>query len=333
MLTVITDHRCVDHDPGSSHPERPARLSTVQRALADFEEGLIRLAPTPVDLERLGVHTGEMIDRLVTIDGAGGGRIDPDTAMSNDSLLAARLAAGAGLTAIDALDRGDSEAAFCAVRPPGHHATRATSMGFCLINNVAVTAQSLTERGDRVAIIDIDAHHGNGTQDIFYDRDDVLFVSTHQYPWYPGSGALDERGRGAGLGATINIPLPAGAAGDTYRAAVDDVVVPAVERFAPDWLLVSLGFDGHRADPLSDLGLTAGDFGVLVQRITALAPLGRCIYFLEGGYDLDALFASTQASLATLLGISLKTEASSSAGPGDDVVQRAARFVTDVPSP
>lgn len=164
-------------------------------------------------------------------------------------------------------------------------------MGFCLINNVAVAGRFLADRGERVAIVDIDAHHGNGTQDIFYRDPNVLFVSLHQYPWYPYTGALTENGEGAGLGSTVNIPLAAGTGGSVYRSAIEDIVVPVVEQFAPDWLLVSAGFDGHRADPITDLGLSSADYadaaGILMNTVAA----GRRILFLEGGYDTDALAA------------------------------------------
>ena len=175
----------------------------------------------------------------------------------------ALLAAGAGLAAVDALERGEGTAAFCAVRPPGHHAEPDRAMGFCLLNNVAVTAAALRDRGQRVLIVDWDAHHGNGTQDMFWADPDVMYVSLHEWPLYPGTGRLDDVGVGPGAGTTVNFPLPAGATGDVYLAALDDVVAPLVERFAPDWVLVSAGFDAHRADPLTGLGLPSGDFADL----------------------------------------------------------------------
>ena len=240
--------------------------------------------------------------------------------MGPGSWQAARLAAGAGLVAIDGLRNGDAEVAFCAVRPPGHHATPTRTMGFCLLNNVAVAAAALADAGERVAIVDIDAHHGNGTQDAFVADGRVLFVSCHQWPLYPGTGAVDEVGTGDGLGTTINVPLPAGAAGDTYRYAMDVLVVPAVERFAPDWILVSAGFDAHRADPLTDLGLSAGDYADLMGRLTGLVPTGRLIAFLEGGYDLGALADSAGAFVAAALGVRYSPEATTSDGPGRHVV-------------
>jgi len=244
--------------------------------------------------------------------------------MGPGSWTAARLAAGAGLAAIEGLRNGDAEMAFCAVRPPGHHATPTRTMGFCLLNNVAVAAAALADAGERVAIVDIDAHHGNGTQEAFFTDGRVLFVSCHQWPLYPGTGAADEVGTGDGAGTTINVPLPAGAAGDTYRYAMDVLVVPAVERFAPDWILISAGFDAHRADPLTDLGLAAGDYADLMGRLTGLVPTGRLIAFLEGGYDLGALADSAGAFVAAGLGIRYSPEGTTGDGPGRDVVDAQA---------
>jgi len=193
-------------------------------------------------------------------------------------------------------------------------------MGFCLLNNVAVTATALADAGERVAIVDIDAHHGNGTQEAFFGDGRVLFASCHQWPLYPGTGAADEVGTGEGEGTTINVPLPAGAAGNTYRHALDALIVPAVERFAPDWLLVSAGFDAHRADPLTDLGLSSGDYADLMERLTALVSRGRLVAFLEGGYDLGALADSAGAVVAAALGIRHRPESSTGEGPGREVV-------------
>jgi acetoin utilization deacetylase AcuC-like enzyme len=196
-------------------------------------------------------------------------------------------------------------------------------MGFCLLNNVAVTAAVLAARGERVLVLDWDAHHGNGTQDAFYDDGRVLYVSFHEHPLYPYTGRLHESGTGAGAGCTINVPLPAHATGDVYLHAMDDLVAPAVEQFGPTWLLLSAGFDGHRADPLTGLGLTSGDFADLTSRSLAFAPAGRRIAFLEGGYDLDALSSSTAACVAGLAGVDLRPERASAGGPGREVVDAA----------
>ena len=196
-------------------------------------------------------------------------------------------------------------------------------MGFCLLNNVAVTAAELRARGERVAIVDIDAHHGNGTQEIFYGDPDVLYVSFHEWPLYPGTGRHDEIGSGAGVGATCNVPLPAGATGDVYRRGMDEVVAPILEEFAPTWLLVSAGYDAHRDDPITGLGLSASDYAALTQRLVAFAPHGRVITFLEGGYSLRGLRDSVAASIPVLAGGTGEVpegEEATTGGPGDHVV-------------
>src|SRR5262245_24106238 len=194
-------------------------------------------------------------------------------------------------------------------------------MGFCLLNNIAITAAALRDQGRRVLIVDWDAHHGNGTQDMFYADADVLYVSMHEWPLYPGTGRLDEVGLGAGAGTTVNFPFPAGTTGDVYRAALDEVVAPLAERFQPDWVLISAGFDAHRADPLTGMGLRAGDFADLTAALVALAPRGRTIHFLEGGYDLEALRDSVAATASTLVGAPKRPEPSTSGGPGHHVVR------------
>jgi len=204
---------------------------------------------------------------------------------------------------IDALERGEADHGLAAVRPPGHHALASTAMGFCLVNTVAVAAASLAARGHRVAIVDWDVHHGNGTQDLFYDRGDVLYVSTHQAPHYPGTGRASEVGVGDGFGATVNAPLPAGSGGEVLRSAFDRVVVPEVQEFQPDWLLVSAGFDAHRDDPLASLALVEGDFAALAGRLTGLVAPRRTAFVLEGGYDLGALGRSVLATLAQLVDV------------------------------
>jgi acetoin utilization deacetylase AcuC-like enzyme len=326
VLLVASDPRFEAHMAGAHHPERPARLEAVLAGIhagADTE-AIAHLEPrlaTTAELAR--VHDPIYLDRLEAFCAGGGGRLDADTGASAASWDAARYAAGAGLAAVLALERGEGVAAFCALRPPGHHAVPDRAMGFCLLNNVAVCAAQLRDRGERVLVVDWDAHHGNGTQAIFWTDPEVLYVSVHEWPLYPGTGALDERGGGAGAGTTVNFPLPAGATGDVYLDAIDTVVAPLVERFAPTWVLVSAGYDAHRADPLTDLGLTSGDYADLTARIRSLAPPGRLVLFLEGGYDLDALHNSVAATVSTLVDEPLRAEPASAHGPGRAVVAAA----------
>ncbi len=325
-VLVAADPRFADHDAGRGHPERPARLAAVERGIADagLEEALVRCTPreaTDDDLVR--VHGRDLVEALDRFGAAGGGAIDADTALGPRSMQAARLAAGAGLELVARLQAGEGDTGFCAVRPPGHHATSRRAMGFCLLNNVAVVAAALADAGERVVIVDYDAHHGNGTEEIFYDDPRVLFASLHEWPLYPGTGALRDVGEGEGRGSTINVPLPAGATGDVYREAVAELIGPAAEAHGATWLLVSAGFDGHRADPLTGLGLTSADFADLTGDLLALAPAGRRLLFLEGGYDLDALAHSTGAVLGRLLDVDHRPESPTAGGPGSEVVAAA----------
>ena len=256
----------------------------------------------------------------------GGGRIDPDTKMSEHSWKAAQISAGAGIQAVRELSEGSYEAAFCAVRPPGHHATSNQSMGFCFLNNVAIAAQHLINSGQKVLIVDYDAHHGNGTQDIFYKEPNVLFISFHQWPLYPGTGKTEETGAGKGLGTTMNFPFPTRTTGDHYRQAWEEIILPKIDHFDPSWLIISAGFDSHRNDPVASLGLTSGDYADLTSEIIKTVPSGRRLVFLEGGYDLEALRLSTAAVLRTLAGDPLHPEKSTQNGPGREAVESIAQF-------
>jgi len=325
-VLLLTHERYLHHDLGRGHPERPDRLRAVLEGvrLLDLDDEVTVDVPRPAtsaELER--VHDPALVKALDVLSEAGGGWIDADTAVNDASYDAAVLAAGAGLTAVERLRAGDATSAFCAVRPPGHHATPTRSMGFCLFNNVAVTAAALVDQGERVLIVDYDAHHGNGTQDAFWRHGNVLYVSLHQYPLYPGTGGPREVGEGAGRGTTVNIPLPPGSTGDSFRAAVDEVVAPASASFAPTWLLLSAGFDAHRADPITDLGLSSGDYADLTSTLLALVPPGRRVVFLEGGYDLEALRDSAAACVAAMAGERRVPEPPTSGGPGRDAVAAA----------
>lgn len=328
-ILISTHEVCLLHDPGLYHPERASRLTAVCQGIevsgvqdaVDFVE-----APTVPTEALTAVHPASLLDRLEEMSRTGGGAIDADTGVSEGSAEAARRAAGAGLDLIDRLERGEGSVGWSVVRPPGHHATATRQMGFCLVNNVAVAARALASRGERVVVVDVDAHHGNGTQDIFYRDGNVLFISFHQWPWYPFSGAAGEIGEGDGRYATVNIPVPSGATGDVYRTGIEQVVAPVLATFEPTWMLVSLGFDGHRDDPLTELGLTSGDFGDIVFDLLQFVPAGRRLMFLEGGYDLRALKNSTAAVLSAVAGERARPEKATSGGPGDGAVEDARRI-------
>jgi acetoin utilization deacetylase AcuC-like enzyme len=311
----------------AGHPEQPKRIDAVMAGIDDLHLGtdLQLIHGSPADRAQLmGVHAASYLDELAAFCHAGGGDLDPDTYATKESWSTARSAVGAGLAAIDALRNLNDGVAFVAARPPGHHALRDRAMGFCLLNNIAVAAAALIQDGERVLIVDWDVHHGNGTQEIFWDEPNVLYVSTHQWPLFPGSGRAQEIGGAHALGGTINVPLPAGATGDVVRRAVDEVALPAIDAFDPTWVLVSAGFDAHRADPMAGLALSSGDFADLARTVAGFAPRpGRLVLFLEGGYDLPALRASVTATLSVLLGASYTAEDSTSGGPGTEMVNQA----------
>jgi acetoin utilization deacetylase AcuC-like enzyme len=328
-VALVTLEALDRHDTGDGHPERHERLEAVTVGIerAGVRDAVCELAPIEAtDDELRRVHTAGYLTSLERFVAAGGRNLDPDTVTSTGSWRTARWAAGSGLVAAEAVRAGRADAAFVAVRPPGHHATSNRGMGFCLLNNVAITAAALRAAGERVAIVDWDVHHGNGTEQIFWDDPDVLYVSLHQWPAYPGTGRASDVGGAGALGTTVNVPLPPGATGDAARLAFDEIVAPAVDAFAPSCALISAGFDAHRADPLADLRWTAGDYGDLTRRIIALlAPRSPVVGFLEGGYDLRALADSVGTTIAALAGAQADVEPPSSGGPGREQVRFAAQ--------
>ncbi len=314
-------------DPG--HPERPGRLGAARSAVADLHLGSdLVIAPTRVATraELLLVHQGSYLDELGAFCYDGGGDLDQDTYATYDSWQIAHHAAGAGLAVIEELQRRGEGVGFVATRPPGHHATADRAMGFCLLNNVAISAASLVQQGERVLILDWDVHHGNGTQMIFWNEPNVLYVSTHQSPLFPGTGTVGEVGGWRAIDGIVNAPLPRGTTGSTLRRAIEEIAAPVIDRFDPTWVLVSAGFDAHRADPLAEFELTSGDFAALAVLATSFAPdPGRLAFFLEGGYDLEALQSSIHATLAATLDLSFTFEPLSSDGQGAEHVHRIGR--------
>lgn len=304
---LVYDEVFLKHQTGA-HPENGERVRYTYEILSGLPvfEKLARLQPDRASREDLLlVHAESYLDLLERLPEGEYAALDPDTIVGPGSLDAAHYAAGAVTTGVKAVTDSSCRSAFCMVRPPGHHALNGRAMGFCVFNNIAVgTAYALKNCGyDRIAIIDFDVHHGNGTQDAFYADDRVLFVSLHQYPFYPGTGAAHETGTGKGAGKTLNIPLPAGSTEQAYLDAFADRVVPAVEEHSPSLILVSAGFDAHRADPIGGMRLESKSYGRITEVIRELADRcssGRVVSVLEGGYNLDALADSISAHLSAL---------------------------------
>ncbi|MDE0940897.1 MAG: histone deacetylase family protein [Alphaproteobacteria bacterium] len=305
-MTLIFEHdSCLEHDMGPGHPECPDRLRAVQQALAEPEfAGLERRQAPLADWDQIAlVHTQSHIDQVIAAaPTVGRVQLDPDTAMNPATLEAAQRAVGAACAAVDAVMAGEAKTAFCATRPPGHHAEPERSMGFCIFNSVAIAAQHARRAHGlgKVAVVDFDVHHGNGTQAAFWDDADLFYGSTHQAPFYPGTGASSE----TGVGNIHNFPLPAGAGGVAFRDAFTDGLLPALDAFQPELLIISAGFDAHENDPLAQLRLETSDYSWVSEELLALADRhcqGRVVSYLEGGYDLAALAAATAAHVRVLM--------------------------------
>ena len=303
---LVLDERMLAHDPGRGHPERPERLRALQHHLG-AASSLVHIGARPASEEELVlVHTPSLVATIAATAGRSCVVLDPDTRTSAGSWDAARLAAGGLIDLCDAVLAGQVRNGIALVRPPGHHAERDHAMGFCLFNNVAIAAAHLRHRGvRRVAIIDWDLHHGNGTQHLFERDPDVLYVSTHQYPFYPGTGAVDEVGEGAGAGRTLNLPFLAGFGDHEFARAFDEIILPICRQFAPEFVLVSAGFDCDVRDPLGGLVVTPAGVTAMARACVAVAEEcagGRLVVVLEGGYDLEAICDGVDVVLAALQG-------------------------------
>ena len=305
MTLFLTHPIAAAHDPGPGHPEAPVRMRAIHDAVAAAEiPGLVRREAPPAALDQIRrAHPGDYAERiLAAVPSTGYRRIDADTVMSPASGEAALRAAGAACAAVDAVVAGEARAAFCAMRPPGHHAEAGTAMGFCLFNSVAVGALHARHVHGlaKIAIFDFDVHHGNGTQNSFYDDPDTLYVSTHQSPLYPGTGLVSERGI---KGNILNRPLPPGTGSDAWRRVVERDVLPPIDAWQPQLIFVSAGFDAHAEDPLASMALFEEDYIWVTRELCALAERhceGRIVSVLEGGYDPAALARSVVAHLKVL---------------------------------
>jgi acetoin utilization deacetylase AcuC-like enzyme len=306
-LLLIHSERFAEHQTPPGHPERPERAEVFDAVASRWRgRGVEIVAPRTATREQLWrVHDAEYL-RIIAETNGRSVRLDPDTYTSPESYEVALLGAGAAVDAVERVLSGSQRAAVALVRPPGHHAERSRAMGFCLYNNAAIAAAHARAQGARrVAVVDYDVHHGNGTQHIFDADPHVLYLSTHQFPFYPGTGAATEIGHGAGQGFTVNLPLEAGAVAEDFRIAFEAVAVPVLRQFEPDLLIISAGYDAHEHDPLGGLRLTADAFGAMTMALRQVAEQccrGRVVVLTEGGYDLKALAASLNATIEAFHG-------------------------------
>ncbi len=300
----IYDPVFLKHDTGEGHPERPERVSAVDNGLNELKNKLIKIKPRRATVKDITlIHDIYYPQEIMDLCSAGGTYLDPDTRCSIFSYESAVYAVGAGLEAVDKISEGKVERVFANIRPPGHHAEHSKAMGFCIFNNVAITARYAQNKGfEKVFIIDFDAHHGNGTQKAFYEDDTVFYFSTHQYPFYPGTGSAEEKGTGKGLGFTYNVPLPAGTGDETYEDIYSMMLPDLVYHFKPDIILVSAGYDLHKDDPLTHLEVSTEGVGKIVEYIlkTSESPF---IFMLEGGYNLQALSESVLITVEKMLSV------------------------------
>jgi acetoin utilization deacetylase AcuC-like enzyme len=309
---LVYDPIYLKHDTGG-HVENARRLETIISYLEQtgLKSQLTLIEPRAASVEELAlVHQREYISHIQEVAQEGGGWLDPDTVMSPDSYEVALYAAGGAIRAVEAVMDGEVNSAFALVRPPGHHATSRRAMGFCLFNNIAIATQHALAKYklEHILIIDFDVHHGNGTQEAFYDNPHVMYISTHEYPFYPGTGSVGETGSGAAEGTTINIPLPAGCGDSEYRQVFEQIIVPAARRFEPQLILVSAGYDSYGGDGLALMQVSVTGFGQMVRVIKELGDElcgGHLVFTLEGGYNLKALAASVKATFDVLLGNSV----------------------------
>lgn len=300
-VVFIYDPIFLEHDTGVYHPENANRLRSILKSIEPFRESLLLVEPKPASLEMIAeVHPSSHI-KFIEARSMSQQPIDADTQVSVQSYEAALMAVGAGKEAVDLIDSNKAKSAFCAVRPPGHHATTDQAMGFCLFNNIAITARYAQSCGyEKVMIIDFDVHHGNGTQEIFYDDSSVFYFSTHEYPAYPGTGSYDENGVGDGEGFTHNFPLRSFSSDKDIVPIYEEELLTDIENFEPDIVLVSAGYDLHRADPLAQLSVTTQGIRKIVEAIMDSCDVPK-IFMLEGGYNLDALGESVAETIDVML--------------------------------